>query len=290
MEKRHLRNLLLRGALAAGLGVAAERGCDKDTERDTPPPKPKAEQIHKPEQNTDASTRPGLLIRDTREKIGTAATSPTMEDAGGFGGDDAEADRTIDAKKLESEIEKAIPGIDISSRKEFNKRMRVGDYNFSYPDEKGNYTLRQLTEVKEFSDGTEFQAREIASIEPQPDGTILIAPDEKTQPDISCDLASLPDALREYMDFRRLKLGDIDDFDRMIFADNMEYNKNTSVDDLLRAQRFYQSKIRDKQDLLTREWRFVRFDKKQQAHAERMVKEYEEKIVALQQRIVELTR
>ena len=141
MEKRHIRNILLGGALAAGLGVAVEHGRGEDAEKNISPKKPVIEKTYKPQKKSDSHVTIKLNVSESHKTV--SADAAPMEDA--------EEDQELLNKyedydlRIVGAVEKAFPGIKIDlDDDDIFRRIRMGDYFLDRNvGEKESYSLKK---------------------------------------------------------------------------------------------------------------------------------------------------
>jgi len=278
MEKRHLRNLLLGGALAAGLGVATERGCDKE---DAPPPKPGVGQIHEP--NTTDETKPELVVRGTRENIRTTTMSAPPENTvdknvrGDSFPDDLinaihQSFGEIPIFRGEREESGAIPG-------SFFTSMAPGD-NFLQYGGFGRYFITRYQGEQLSGDGeTWFATQTVIQITGERDGTWTIGhPTHASivEPKFSanCDNKSLADALSELQEYETLVNGHGFEYDPV--------RRENTPEGLQRRLEHYQQKKRNLEEVKRKAggWRFLWMTDQQRGHIDALIEEYNQEIEA----------
>lgn len=244
MEKKRIRNLLLGGALAAGLGVAVERGFGEDTdkEKDMSPAKPVAEHINKPQ----------ITIPDSHEIISVDTAKPPEE----YGEEYQESlneDEDMYDPRIIGAIEKIFSGIQTSSNDgSLFERIRAGDLFLSRDIINGEelYSLKKWTgdNLEYDKDHWKFHTTNyMVDITSQPDGSFLL---RTSDGDLysSCDEATLPEAILEYVRFAQ----DYTDWQNDLF-----YKKDKNYVELIKLNDYYEARLRRLEELKKQKWRFI---------------------------------
>lgn len=244
MEKKRIRNLLLGGALAAGLGVAVERGCGEDTDKakDMPPAKPVAEHINKPQ----------ITIPDSQERISVSSVKPPEEYGEEYQEPLNEDDGVYDPRIVRA-IKKIFSGIQTSSNDgSLFDRIRVGDLFLSRDVISGEewYSLKKWTgdNLDYDKDHWKFHTTNyMVDIISQPDGSFLL---RTSDGDLysSCDEATLPEAILEYIRFTQ----DYTDWQNDLF-----YKKDKNYVELMKLKDYYEARLRQLEEIKKQKWRFI---------------------------------
>lgn len=282
------REIFGAAALAVGIGVTAEKAIhDPSGEGDKK--SPPIEHVIKSE------PKPPSIGVGLRLDFGDKQTDRKNPDDngggedGGFGGEDVSEDEMKnETGNIETAIAKAIPDIYFASKdKNSQQEAHPGGYYLNYPGKEGIYSIKQITKVKRSGDETEFQLRDVARVETQEDGTFLITDAAHNNPraHISCDSKSIPQALGEYVDYKRLIAGSHDDNRAFNKSLKFEDGEDVDMDSLLELKQYYEQRYRDIQTLLSRDWQFVSLGEEERALYEERLGQYNQQMVEVQRSI-----
>ena len=291
------REILGAAALAAGLGIAAERGLNKPDTRE-PDVKPKVVKAERSKIKPPPIGE-GLELKFDNQPVKSEDTYDAGADEnegdldGGFGGDPDSEDMP-NPPQIDTILEKTLPGFISAQRDNSDDReYKPGDYHLGYPDKNGNYDLQRIVETEIDEDGDQsFTLDDIARVETLEDGSILIR--EPNGPGkyidlINCDEATLPEAMEEYSEYRELFAPRFEDQADWSLSGDVEYNPNASIEDLLKVKAYYERQVERKKQLLHREWKYVNLGSERRTTITGEIEELENQTADLQRQILEKT-
>lgn len=255
MEKKGIRNIILGGALAAGLGVAVERGRVEDTEKDMPPEKVVIKKTLQPHRESDFLIIPEQTINGGKKEVNidTAPPEDAEEDQESLNKYDDYDPRIIKA------MEKIFPGIktDLDDDDIF-RRIRMGDYFLDRNvGAEESYSLKKWVsdDLNYEQDSLQFHViGDMIKITNLPDDLFLL---EMSGADLQSflDEAHLPEAILEYVKLKE-NLND-SQYDSYI-------KSGGNYVESARLKNYYEARLRQLKEMKTQKWNYVPTEKKYQ--------------------------
>lgn len=278
MKKKGMKELMGAAVIAAAAMVGKIEYQKHDI--DTEPKKTAGQKADTPKEKKPIGE--GLRLSFDNSKK-TSAKEDDKAD-GGFGGEETETS----TETLKGLIYESLPNIH-ENREEEN--ITAGDYLLKYNEHNQEYEIKQFTK-KEEADKDDYQRlRGFATVKQLEDGSYVIS---NKQPDtadveINCKKDDLPNALKEYAEFRELLSGDIDSRELWQISTDIEHGQNINMDNLLKVQKYYEEQARNIRTILSKDWDFIMLNIDIIEKYQSYLTEYDDKLIEIQRKIIDLT-